>query len=437
MTDFEKEPYEKYWLREERRFLQERYNSVPWASEEWSRTAITRHIGGCRRNAGPFNHYPHVSEDNPAQIAFTPDPIKGRADIQIRMKPGRYLTRYFGHILTESEIRDWASQWAAENENLTVKFARTPDEIEQVYNDGPHSCMSGNNSFESDISPVRVYGAGDLAIAYLERDGDITARVVCWPENECYSTIYGDAGRLRPLLDGMGYSETDTMSGARLLRVEQSGCFVAPYLDTDGYLRDLGNHLVISDCGGDISADSTTGLAGPPRQYCPRCEEFAPEEDFEYVDNAGEYWCAYCVENETTSCDDCHRTVVSEDTHEVENNNHVCNRCIDNYSLCEDCDTMSSEVEDINDRAICADCASEYPTCPQCDEKTEDGYCADCTDEPTPTPRCAHTLPLPLPPVYPEGAYSPLPGGRALSLYERLSGIYYIVTISGDYNHHE
>src|SRR5829696_4667953 len=40
-------------------------------------------------------HYAHFSVDDGAKVAFTPSPEKGMVDIQVRMKPGRYLTKFY------------------------------------------------------------------------------------------------------------------------------------------------------------------------------------------------------------------------------------------------------------------------------------------------------------------------------------------------------
>src|SRR5208337_4310007 len=69
-------------------------------------------------------------------------------------------------------------------------------EIEDVYVRGPSSCMSDNEShYDSGMHPVRVYGAGDLAVVYIEgkdSDGDtqIIARALVWPARRTASQIY-------------------------------------------------------------------------------------------------------------------------------------------------------------------------------------------------------------------------------------------------------
>ena len=110
-------------------------------------------------------------------VAFTEDAAKGAADRQTRLKVGVYLTRYFGDVLSSDAIRDIATAFTAEREEHTIMFAATADEIERVYTSGPHSCMAhAASDYASSIHPVRVYAAGDLQVAYIERDGNITAR---------------------------------------------------------------------------------------------------------------------------------------------------------------------------------------------------------------------------------------------------------------------
>lgn len=119
-------------------------------------------------------------------------------------------------------------------------LAYTPDEIEWVYALGPKSSMTFPPSwFNSDgIHPVRVYGAGDLALAYLLECDSVAktkifvARAVVWPEKKICSSIYGEEkNMLAYLLLMSGYS-LGALYGARLRKVQlANGGYVIPFID--------------------------------------------------------------------------------------------------------------------------------------------------------------------------------------------------------------
>jgi hypothetical protein len=251
--------------RELARFVVGAYVKLPWHNEPW---VIA-------------DHFAHVSLADGAKVAFTPNDTSGENDRQTRMKPGRYLTRYYGEKLPAEVIRDWCSQFSAEHETNELQFATTPEDIEDVYTRGPTSCMSYNaSSYSSECHPVRVYGAGDLAVAYLETDGDVTARAICWPAKLQYGRVYGDEGRLVPLLEDAGYTDNGRFNGARLLRIEDGDDqFVAPYLDAPNHcVEDDGKFLIISQYG-DIDAQCTNGLTEQNGYPCAHCGDRVPEGD--------------------------------------------------------------------------------------------------------------------------------------------------------------
>src|SRR5690606_11613913 len=212
-------------------------------------------------------HYPHPDPDDRRKVRFVPDEQAGREGRYKTMTPGRYLRRYFGAELTEAEIERYAIDWTELFEPLPLRFAWSPEEIVWVYENGPRSCMShGRNDYNSSVHPTYVYGAGDLAIAYLvNKRGRVSARVLVWPERKIYGQIYGDSWRIEPALKDAGYTLAaySGFEGARLLRIEdRPGVFVAPYVDDPAPNRawDEGDYLVL-DWDGDIFCDSTSGLA--------------------------------------------------------------------------------------------------------------------------------------------------------------------------------
>lgn len=189
--------------RERNRFKSGEYKPVVWAKEPWWKDLP--------------DHFAHVGIKDKTRIAFTPDSIKGEMDKQTAMLPGKYLKQFFGDVLTDEQIRDYAMQHNTQFEQNELFFARTPEEIQEVYK--PYlgsSCFSGTTN-------ANLYGSGDFAVAYIKNtNGKITARCVVVPERKLYVRVYGDDARLATLLKKAGFRNpgygTDEYKGLRLLK---------------------------------------------------------------------------------------------------------------------------------------------------------------------------------------------------------------------------
>ena len=281
---------EEWRQREQARFDSGEYQPLPWRNMAWFLNSEA-----CR------NHYAHVSTERDGMVAFTESPEKGVADRQTRQRPGTYLQRFYADVLSADEIQKLARDYAGRFEDNVLLLANTADEIERVYVEGPRSCMSGKPSeYSSPFHPVRVYAAGDLAVAYVMRGGSIVGRALCWPQEKKHSRIYGDEDRLGPLLRAAGY-RSGSLRGARLLRERANGGgFVCPYIDHDFSVEDRGDFLHIS---GDIRAENTNGLIDIEEgEYCPHCEERSDPDDFYYMEDLGESWCESCADNDAFVC---------------------------------------------------------------------------------------------------------------------------------------
>lgn len=263
------------WREREAKRLGGEYAQLPWSRERW--WLDMKHVWG--------DHYPHASLEKGAMLAFTESEEKGAADIQTRIKPGRYLERFFGErkLLNQYVIRDLCAAFSAKYEDNMLLLAETEDEIEEIYTTGPSSCMShGVGSYNSgSIHPARVYASPDLKVAYMKREGRTVARVVVFPEKKWYSAIYGDAARLRPLLEKQGYRNNPPY-GARLLRKEvgknKEGLFsfVVPHIDSVLWVTDEGDYLRVGtgprkDNVG-ILAEGAKGVSEVVGYKCTRCE---------------------------------------------------------------------------------------------------------------------------------------------------------------------
>lgn len=332
--------------RENKRFYDGSYRPVPWEGEDW-----------WRGSDPDLNHFAHVSIDNGAKVAFTPDVQHGEDDRQIRIKPGAYLQRFFGHDIDMEDIRYWASVFSSDFDELEFGLARTPAMVRKVYELGPESCMSHHaDNFDSGKQhPCEVYAGPDLAVAYLkltspdtqedeegnEREVHYSARCLVWPEKKIYGRIYGDEGRLRALLEREGY-KPGKLTGARIRRVVlkenfhmyhedrelgvERPLFVLPYIDNVKAVKDAGKYLVI-DPNGHIDATGTGGNGHDQRPACNGCRKL--ESDYEqnnlYSPEAGEnrYFCTKCVPSDQITRESMNgRTVRRSDVIEFDDSAH-------------------------------------------------------------------------------------------------------------------
>lgn len=326
-----------------------------------------------QRCAELVEHYAHVSLDDPGMIAFTASPEHGEADRQTRMRPGKYLKKYFGDVLSARQI-DYYAQWFRDGERpllddgeVSLHYAATPEEIARVYIDGPSSCM-GRGAFDDNVTthPTRVYGAGDLQIAYLRQGGDgrIVARALCWPEREVFGRIYPNLDAwerdgfdsyddakaaqdtLHMRLKALGWEPIHVkpagFDGARILKIPASDyCddYVMPYLDHGGF-NDLGDVFEMHRHG-DYSADSTSGriaLESEPYAHCEQCGDAIADEDDAWslatAFRLGTGWRGarhLFVSSTMTVCEYCyqHHGITCEGTEERFNSDHV--ECVETY----------------------------------------------------------------------------------------------------------
>lgn len=324
--------------REAAKFEQGMYTTPCWRDEKWWTDP---------------GHFAHVSLDDPTMIAFTENEHKGAKDIQLRMKPGKYLARFFGTVLTPKQIAFFA-EWFVKGEKPQgtglgpIQFASTPEQIEDVYKRGPYSCMRGD-------AEVRVYGAGDLSVAYVEdaTTNKVISRALCWPAKQVFGRVYptlSSAGywqhdfetaeealavyedlfhRLRDM-GWASYNEGGTLAGARLLRETDDGEYIiGPYVDGYNNVHEdpTGDerYLILGDQTDESreqhgyvshhSAQNTTGYFGnepdEDPEYdddswsCQRCEDNQDGDDSTYDvydgwnpllgANGEESWCRYCA----------------------------------------------------------------------------------------------------------------------------------------------
>lgn len=178
----------------------------------------------------------HMSYGKPGQVAYTASPEHLAQDRQTITTLGRYLSRRFPE-LPSYLIAALGNRFARTNNFSELKFARTRDEIRYVYENGPGSCMGkGVDNFSTDgVHPAEAYASGHWAVAYAENaNGDITARAVVStknPEDQRYSTIYGNEDLLTTLLENEGWKPGIDFTDHEFLAIKVDGEYVGPYVD--------------------------------------------------------------------------------------------------------------------------------------------------------------------------------------------------------------
>lgn len=407
------------WFRRERdRFEVGTYVEVPWT------------VDGYLSHA---NHFAHLSTTEDGLIAFTLNAEHGIADRQTRMKPGRYLNKYYADVLSPDRIAAYVAQVQA-LKAATLQIATTTSDIRRVYMAGPPSCMDGahleRGDIESSIHPSVVYAApSDLAVAYWGDIDGVSQRSVIWPDKQRWARIYG-TGPLERLLTRAGYTQ-GSLSGAHVLRIadpERADRDLMPYIDTCEFCNPShkmvdGQRIatyVIRDTCGDYRCQGQQGFATsnepdePDTHYrdCDHCNRTYDSDD----EGTSEY-CQRCEDNRT-ECEHCDRTYFDHDNDTIwhyVSDDRWCEACYTREaSVCQqagcakrwiedsvfDADTMK-ERERIGSSDYCYSCAMEYVYCETCNTlrlSDDHGYgleCREC-DPDGRTNRCTRTLVLPL-----------------------------------------
>jgi hypothetical protein len=252
-------------------------------------------------------HGLHVSEEDPSQVAFAETLDKLVADRFTRCKPGRYLTRFFGDVLTEDQIRAYTQRFAARLLEGELRFIENddPDGWVRVYRDGPSSCMQGEDC-------VKVYAreGNGLRLAYMQREGEIVARSIVRDDEKHYIRIYpgmDDDHRIHTMmkaaLEKEGYTRNRDLHGIELraIRSGRDDTYLMPYIDGDTQTVSFeGDRFVIG--GGDICATNTCGtITLEPEERCYECNDGVHEEDAYFIEGEDIVVCEYCLERHFTN----------------------------------------------------------------------------------------------------------------------------------------
>jgi hypothetical protein len=313
------------------------------------------------------HHFAHLSLKSPGCIAYTPSDEHGHQDRQTTIKVGKYLEAHARDYFTAGEIARFVELVKGYTSGL--QLARTAEEIEKVYRNGPNSCMSHErDEYSCDgHHPTEVYGDSDLALAYLGTVDDVSARALVWPDEKLYSRVYGDR-TLTVVLESEGYTcrmqdhDYGVFHGAKIRAIKLSrGRYVMPYLDcaTGATLdRDGKTFTLHGDSGEEEYAIyETDGVSRElHRSRCDHCGERC-DSDAMYCDSCRDdlYSCSRC---DTDHFDSSDGEMIGDDWY--------CDSCIDSHYRHE-CDSCSdSWIERDPDSEYCPDCREHYTDCHEC-----------------------------------------------------------------------
>ena len=274
------------------------------------------------------DHFVHLSKETNGVLAYTKDEFNGKANLRSKISLKTYLEKFNPvSVATWKELNLQFNLVVLETDGL--KFAKTPEEIAFVYTnyDSKYdslgtSCMRGTFSRFRE-HPTSVYGAGDLAIAYMADDKNRTiARALVYPEKKIYGRVYGSS-TIHDLLKIRGYkknnyygetswSESLSFSGARLRKVKLHGTsYLMPYIDENSLgVDDEGDFFRLRKMksGEKIGIYNANGTSNPHYREpicCHVCHEEVEADIVRQVyenRNESHYWCLDCARKGTFEC---------------------------------------------------------------------------------------------------------------------------------------
>ena len=315
-------PADREWHRRENtRFIQGNYTRVPWFGQDWYLSIP--------------HHYAHIAAKNKGAVTFTNSNKDGRDDKQTIMRPGRYLKKFYPH-LSIPEIETEVARF--DGTLYTLELATTAHEIEQVYCNGPRSCMS--YAFP-DLAhhPTKAYASGDLGVYYYKnRDGEIAARTLARIDKEphvAHCTMYGNYQTLKFLLkqNNIEIVGRKEFTGTRLICIPIfDNVYLCPYLDigTTGYVDKEEQYIYISDYIPtglplmEVDLCLTEGFTGLMYR-CDICEETFLERFTNGLDDM----CNSCYRDRYIPCDTC--------SEEIDDQADISFTTINGLTLCETC----------------------------------------------------------------------------------------------------
>lgn len=272
------------------------------------------------------DHFAHLWAKDPSKIAYIECEDHGIIQRLTATTPGRYITAFYeGGVQGSADITDDKRRHliAAIDPSGEVFFAWKPDEIADVYKNGPESCMDGDHDFDDlPCWPTAPYGAGDLAVAYTKnKAGHIQSRCVCWPAQKLYGRVYGDAQRMKAAMEAEGFqtfrerndvhgnNKVGSFVGAKLLKIPSELAdheYVMPYFDDIRIAIDMGDHFLTAEKAeiGQtyISSGSSTHGTSTLHRICPKTNNPTPIYQFKFVHGVDQEWSETAIYDHTFTC---------------------------------------------------------------------------------------------------------------------------------------
>lgn len=317
------------------------HNDLAWSHESWWDDSPVSAYTFPKANPDPSYLSVYANERDAARGKRT------------TVRVGRFLADNFPHmsererlLKTEWQIASRSKNVFHDPEKFPLHYATTPDEIVDVYLNGPPSCMD-HRHFTRDKNPTRAYGAGDLAVAFVRNSPEhgpkkgagrigIIARCLVWPEKKVFSRIYPTNGSgwaeagynnpeeaarmeraLKDRFNEAGWQSGGTrpglFDGARLAMFSAGkGLAMFPYLDQnlravpskDGFVIDAKNGFLGQVQVGHIYDPRVTWARGEPRppgdlphvECCNRCKRPRGEGGEVFISpTTKSRWCDDCM----------------------------------------------------------------------------------------------------------------------------------------------
>jgi len=296
-----------------------------WHIREWVRFVVNYHrpVPSVAFNlyANFAGQFPHVSREDSSRIAIVMDIAKANQDVHTTMKIGRYLSKQTS--APESALPDISNEFATRNNSYMLEEAKTPAQIQWVYENGPSSCMGKtmfDGVFHTRTHPTHGYATPDIKILYvrdLNNPNRVISRTVVSAINKKYIRIFGNAGIMVPLLAKADYTNMRSggLNNHRLLKIVEvrDGVtkHVGPYLDSGKHNihedPDDEKYLIINPQGDPKTFGKHVGstersytgkgfIDTPPTISCHHCGSHYAQQDITFHEHAGYHACRPCMD---------------------------------------------------------------------------------------------------------------------------------------------
>jgi len=282
-------------------------------------------------------------------------------------KPARLLGKIFP-FANEKHKEAFAVWWRENVEiafaDLEIKTSKAPQDFARVYTmkqaraSDPRlgadrkslaaSCM--RHEFQHlPKHPTYIYGSGDFQIVWVENQhGELLGRYVASIRGGRYvrGPIYTNTNIAGDMLEN--YSDTQEKSAtdnshswlnSRLLKIETSCGYLAPYMDRDDGIRDGGEFWVVSRNRAEHSFCETSGVIGGHEYYCENCHDGLHEDEINIAPDTGEYYCEHCFHSHFEYCNHCEEFHPRDEFTEIRGNGGQ------HYDVCDPCFSISDFVE--------------------------------------------------------------------------------------------